>query len=162
MVKSKTAKLLLIGGIIIALDQITKVLVLRYMPLYRSIPVIDGFFNLTHVHNPGGAFGFLAGSDPGLRSAVFLVVSILAVGLVLWFFYNTPSSHPMLSIAFAMIFGGAVGNLIDRIRFGKVVDFLDFHIGGLHWPAFNIADSAITVGIGIFVLHLLLNRLPEH
>jgi signal peptidase II len=78
----------------------------------------------------------------------------------LHFFFKTPPTHPGLSAAFALIFGGAVGNLIDRLRFGKVVDFLDFYVGTLHWPAFNVADSAITVGISVFVLHLLLNRVP--
>jgi signal peptidase II len=159
--KSKTIKLLLIAGVIVLLDQFTKVLVLRYLPLYHSVTVIPGFFDLTHVKNPGGAFGFLSGSDPRLRSVVFLFFSFLAVGLILWFYYKTPATHPYLTGAFAMIFGGAVGNLIDRVRFGKVTDFLDFFVGNLHWPAFNIADSAITIGIGIFLLHLLLKKMPE-
>jgi signal peptidase II len=79
----------------------------------------------------------------------------------LWFYFKTPPTHPYLAGAFGMIFGGAVGNLIDRVRFGTVTDFLDFYVGNLHWPAFNIADSAITIGIGIFLLHLLLKKMPE-
>lgn len=159
--KGKSLKLLLIGGAVVLLDQITKMLVLRFLPLYHSTTVIPGFFDLTHVQNPGGAFGFLAGSDARLRAVVFLFVSLVAVGLILWFYFKSPSSHPWLSGAFAMIFGGAVGNLIDRIRFGKVTDFLDVYVGRLHWPAFNLADSAITIGIGIFLFHLLFKKMPE-
>ncbi len=159
--KKKTIKLLLIAGVIVLLDQVTKALVLRYLPLYHSIAVIPGFFDLTHVQNPGGAFGFLSASDPRLRRVVFLFISFLAVGLILWFYFKTPSTYPYLAGAFGMIFGGAAGNLVDRVRFGKVTDFLDFYVGNLHWPAFNIADSAITIGIGIFLLHLLLKKMPE-
>ncbi|MFZ1202223.1 MAG: signal peptidase II [Desulfobacterales bacterium] len=159
--KGKFNKLLLIAGAVVLLDQFTKILVVRSLPLYHSMAVIPGFFDLTHVQNPGGAFGFLAGSDSRLRTVVFLFVSLVAVGLILWFYFKSPSTHPWLSGAFAMIFGGAVGNLIDRLRFGKVTDFLDFYVGRLHWPAFNVADSAITVGIGIFLLHLAFKKMPE-
>ena len=159
--KGKFIKLLLIAGAVVLLDQFTKILVVRSLPLYHSMAVIPGFFDLTHVQNPGGAFGFLAGSDSRLRAVVFLFVSLVAVGLILWFYFKSPSTHPWLSGAFAMIFGGAVGNLIDRLRFGKVTDFLDFYVGRLHWPAFNVADSAITVGIGIFLLHLAFKKMPE-
>ncbi|MGD8958847.1 MAG: signal peptidase II [Desulfobacteraceae bacterium] len=157
----KIGRLLIVSGPVILLDQASKAVVLNTMRLYESIPVIPGFFNLTHIHNPGGAFGFLAGQSPAVRSFFFLVVAFLAMGLVLHFYFKTPSTHPYLRSAFALIFGGAVGNLIDRLRFGKVVDFLDFYVGALHWPAFNVADSAITVGISVFVLHLVFNRMPE-
>ncbi|MFZ0132740.1 MAG: signal peptidase II [Desulfobacterales bacterium] len=159
--KGKLIKLLQIAGAVVLLDQVTKMLVLRSLPLYHSVTVISGFFDLTHVQNPGGAFGFLAGSDARLRAVVFLLVSLVAVGLIVWFYFKSPSSHPWLSGAFAMILGGAVGNLIDRIRFGKVTDFLDFYVGSLHWPAFNVADSAITIGIGVFLFHLLFKKMPE-
>jgi signal peptidase II len=156
----KIGRLLIISGAVILLDQISKAVVLNTMRLYESIPVIPGFFNLTHIHNPGGAFGFMAGQSVVVRTVLFLVVSTLAIGLILHFYFKTPATYPYLSAGFALIFGGAVGNLIDRLRFGKVVDFLDFYIGSLHWPAFNVADSAITVGITVFLLHLLLNRMP--
>ena len=161
MTKPKLIKLLSVAGLIVLLDQVTKALVLVHMPLYQSIAVIPGFFNLTHIHNPGGAFGFLAGQSVEIRKGIFLVASTLAIFLVLWFYKNTPPSHPLLATAFAMIFGGAIGNMIDRFRMGKVVDFLDFYVGKLHYPAFNIADSAISIGIGIFVVHLLFKKLPE-
>jgi signal peptidase II len=159
--RGKITRLLLIAGVLVLLDQLTKALIGHYLQPFQSITVIPGFFNLIYIHNPGGAFGFLAGSDPIIRKVVFIFVSLMAVGLILWYYMKTPAGFPFLSGAFAMIFGGAIGNLIDRIRIGKVVDFLDFYIGSLHWPAFNVADSAITIGIGIFILHLLLKKLPE-
>jgi len=158
--RKKIGRLLIVSGPVILLDQASKAVVLNTMRLYESIPVIPGFFNLTHIHNPGGAFGFLAGQSAVVRTFFFLVVAFLAMGLILHFYFKTPPTHPILSAAFALIFGGAVGNLIDRLRFGRVVDFLDFYIGALHWPAFNVADSAITVGITVFVLHLVFNRMP--
>lgn len=131
------------------------------MPLFESIPVIPGLFSITHIQNPGGAFGLLADHPLWIRKGVFLVLSTVAVAAVLYFHHQTPRTHPWLASGLALIFGGAVGNLIDRFRFGKVVDFLDFYIGTAHWPAFNVADSAITVGVGIFLLHIVLNRMPD-
>lgn len=161
MLKNKYIKLVVFAGVIILLDQITKALVLRYLPFNKNLPVVEGFFNLTHIHNPGGAFGLMANLSPTLRSIVFLFISSLAVGLIFYFYKKTPARYTWLTAAFALIFGGAIGNLIDRIRFGIVVDFLDFYIGNLHWPAFNIADSAISIGIGIFLYHLLFKKMPE-
>ena len=157
----KITRLIVISGVLVLLDQVTKMMITYYLQPYHSLTVIPGFFNLTHIYNPGGAFGFLADSDPMLRKVIFLFVSLLAVGLILWYYMKTPSSYLFLSSAFAMIFGGAIGNLVDRIRLGKVVDFLDFYVGTFHWPAFNVADSAITIGIGIFILHLLFKKIPE-
>ena len=161
MLKNKYAYLTLIAAAVVLVDQLTKALILNNLPLYQSLTVIPGLFDITHIHNPGGAFGFLAGSGPAVRKLVFFFVTAMAMGLVFWFYVKTPSTHRFLATGFAMIFGGAAGNLIDRIRFGKVVDFLDFYIGRLHWPAFNVADSAISVGIGIFLLHLVLKKMPE-
>jgi signal peptidase II len=161
LIRNKYTYLLMVAGLVVVMDQITKALILDNLPLYNSITVVPGFFNITHIHNPGGAFGFLANQGPGLRKTVFLFVSLLAVCLIFWFYIKTPATHRILATGFAMIFGGAIGNLIDRVRFAKVVDFLDFYIGNLHYPAFNIADSAITVGIGIFILHIVFKKLPE-
>lgn len=151
----------LIAALVVVLDQITKLLVLAKMPLYHSVAVIPGFFNLTHIRNPGGAFGFLATGSQGLRNLLFIGVSTLALGMLVYFYRQTPKSHRCLASALAMIFGGAVGNLIDRLRFGEVVDFLDAYLGAYHWPAFNVADSAITVGITIFIAHVVLGKMPE-
>lgn len=155
-------KLLLISGLVIIFDQVTKFLILSNLPLYRSIPIIPGFFSITHIHNPGGAFGFMANQSLTMRHVVFLLVSSLAVCLIFYFYRNTPKSHPVLASGIALIFGGALGNLIDRIRFGEVVDFLDVYIGNHHWPAFNIADSAITIGVCIFLYYLIFNKLPRN
>ncbi len=161
MLRNKYAKLMIFAGIIVLLDLFTKALVLRYVPFNHSIPIIQGFFNITHIHNPGGAFGLMASLNPALRSIIFLFISSLAVGLIFYFYKKTPSNYPWLAAAFALIFGGAIGNLVDRVRFGVVIDFLDFYIGNMHWPAFNVADSAISLGIGIFVFHLLFKKMSE-
>ena len=161
MLNNKYVKLAAIAGIIVLLDQVTKEIVLQSIPLHTTIPVVDGFFNLTHIHNPGGAFGLMANFSPVMRSIIFLFISSLAVGLILYFYHKTPSSQSLLATGFALIFGGAIGNLIDRVRFGNVVDFLDFYLGNLHWPAFNIADSGITIGIFIFIFHFVFKKLPE-
>jgi signal peptidase II len=157
----KYSKLLIISAVIIALDQITKAIILKHLGLYHSIKIIPGFFSITHIHNPGGAFGFLANQSTAVRVVVFLFVSILALGFIFYFYQKTPPTHKMLATGFALIFGGAIGNLIDRVRFGTVVDFLDVYIKDLHWPAFNIADSAITIGMGVFVYHILAKKMPE-
>ena len=152
---------MLVAGAVLAGDQATKLLVQAKIPLYHAIPVIDGFFNLVHLHNPGGAFGFLAGQGSMLRAGLFLAATALAIGLILAYYHRMPPGRPWLATAFALILGGAVGNLIDRLRMGKVIDFLDVYIGAYHWPAFNVADSAITAGIGVFVVLMLGGRLPD-
>ena len=161
MPNNKYIKLAVIAGGVIALDQISKEIVLRAIPQNTTIPVIEGFFNLTHIYTPGGAFGLMANLSPTLRSIIFLFISSLAVGLIFYFYKKTPRQYVALAAAFALIFGGAIGNLIDRIRFGMVIDFLDFYVGNWHWPAFNIADSAISVGIGIFLYHIIFKKMPE-
>lgn len=160
-VKAKYAKLAAIAGSIVILDQAAKAVVLRHLPLYHSIPVIPGVFNLTHIHNPGGAFGFMSQQSSYVRNLLFLFISSLAICFIFYFYKSTPKTHPLLATGFALILGGAVGNLIDRLRFGKVVDFLDFYVGNYHWPAFNVADSAISIGVGIFLIHLLFKKMPE-
>lgn len=150
-----------IAGLVVVLDQISKLLVVAKMPLYHSVAVIPGFFNLTHIRNPGGAFGFMATGSQGLRNLLFVGVSVVAMGLIAYYYRQTPKTHPYLASALAMIFGGAVGNFIDRLRFGEVVDFLDVYVGAYHWPAFNVADSAITVGIMIFLVHVVLGKMPK-
>jgi signal peptidase II len=150
----------MVAGFILLLDQVTKALVLHYMPLYKSIAVIPGFFSLTHVRNPGGAFGFMAQGDSPLRHWFFLVAATLALGMILYFYHQTPANRSFFGFGLALIFGGAVGNLIDRLRFGNVVDFLDVYVGAYHWPTFNVADSAVTVGVAIFLYHILFKKMP--
>ena len=158
--QNKYLKLAIIAGIVIILDQITKAIILHFIPLHHSISVIPGFFSITHIENPGGAFGFMANQSSALRSLIFLFFSSLAICLIFYFYKKTPEKYSLLAMGLALIFGGAIGNLIDRIRFWKVVDFLDFYVGDLHWPAFNIADSAISIGMAIFVYHFVFKKLP--
>jgi signal peptidase II len=154
-------KLIGISGSVILVDQLVKWIITETMPLYQSIPVIPGFFNLTHIQNTGGAFGFLAHQGVGLRIAIFIVVSSLAAGFIFYLYKKTVDTLPFLSSGFALLFGGAIGNLVDRIRFGRVTDFLDVYIGSLHWPVFNVADSAVSIGIAIFLYHFLFNKIPD-
>ncbi len=159
---AKYGRLAVVAAVVVLLDQITKAIILAQVPLYETIPVIPGFFNITHIQNPGGAFGFFAGGSILLRKVVFLLLSSAAAIFVLYLYHQVPLRRRWLSFGLALIFGGAVGNLIDRIRFDvRVVDFLDFYIGRYHWPSFNVADSAITVGVAIFAVHILFNRMPE-
>ena len=161
LTKKKYFNFVCVAGLMIILDQLTKEMIQYNLPLYNNIVVIPGFFNITHIHNPGGAFGFLASQNSIFRDMFFIMFSILALCVLLYLFQKTPKTYPVLSLGFAFIFGGAAGNLIDRIRFGKVVDFIDLYIGDMHWPAFNIADSGITVGIFIFIYYMLFKELPD-
>jgi signal peptidase II len=140
---------------ILLLDQWTKSLVVEKLPLYQRVEVIQGFFNLTHVRNTGGAFGIFGGEKGGLGSILFVVVSLIAIGAIVFLFLKIKENEKTLAFSFSLILSGAVGNLIDRLRYGEVVDFLDFHLSSYHWPAFNVADSAICIGIGLMALELL-------
>jgi signal peptidase II len=147
--------------VITALDQITKALILQHFQLHDSVSLIPGFFNLTHIRNPGGAFGVLAGGGSDLRNWLFLGAGTIALGMILYFLHATADRDRLMRFTLALIFGGAIGNIIDRLRFGEVVDFLDFYVGQLHWPAFNVADSAITIGIFLFVYHIITKPMPQ-
>ena len=149
------------AAVVVMLDQTVKLLVVAKIPAYGSMEVIPGLFNLTHIYNTGGAFGFLAGKSSLLRHLFFMTASVIAMVMIVVLYVQTPRDYLFLRSGLAMILGGALGNVIDRIRLGKVVDFLDFHLNNLHWPSFNIADSAISVGILIFVYHLIFKKMPE-
>ena len=147
---------------IIAVDQISKLAVDRYIQSYESIPVISGFFNLVHVRNRGMAFGIL--NRPGYDFSFYLLsaATIGAIVLLLYWYTRLKEKSRMLVIGISFILGGAFGNLIDRFRLKEVIDFLDFHIGLYHWPAFNVADSAITVGTFWVAINLLFQRPLAH
>lgn len=148
----------LIVLLVIATDQLTKLLILQTFQLYEVKEIIPGFFNLVYVTNTGAAFSMLAGVDSPWRHYFFLGIGVVAcIGLTIAY-YRFRSSHGGYGIALALIAGGALGNLIDRVRLGSVVDFLDFYFGSYHWPAFNVADSAICIGA---VLFLIVNVLEE-
>ena len=138
--------------LVLVLDQITKVLVINSFQLYESLEIIPGLFSLTYLTNKGAAFGFLAGVDAAWRHYFFLTLASVALVLLGVAWYRMRKDHPFYGPALALIAGGAMGNVIDRVRLGAVVDFLDFYIAGHHWPAFNVADSAITVGVALFLV----------
>ncbi len=132
--------------LVLILDQVSKLWVVSVLPLWTSKTVIPGFFNLVHVLNKGAAFGFLSDMDAAWRPYFFLGVTALAVVLILHLLRTVPREDTVLFTALGLILGGALGNLVDRIRLGEVIDFLDFYIGQHHWPAFNVADIAISIG----------------
>ncbi|MEX2145544.1 MAG: signal peptidase II [Candidatus Rokuibacteriota bacterium] len=150
---------LALAGAVIALDQVTKAIALDRLPPGVSVVVTD-WLNLTLVMNPGLAFGLLGGIPPAWRwmVAALSVVALLVLARVA--LRVLPEGGWPGQVAVAFIFGGAVGNLIDRGRFGAVVDFVDVHWRGYHWPAFNVADSAISVGVVLLALRLLRDRPP--
>lgn len=146
---------------IVVLDQVTKVYVMETMRLHESIPVIANFFSITYIRNPGAAFGFLSTSSSSFRFVFFGITSVFAVGLLGTILVRMPKDDWVGRLSVAGILGGAIGNLLDRLRYGEVIDFLDFYINGYHWPAFNVADSAITVGVVFLILHFALEKEPE-
>jgi len=149
---------LLLAGAIVALDQITKAVVLDRLPLGVPVTVIDGWLALTLVLNPGLAFGLLGSVPPGWRWVVAALSLVALAVLARVALRVLPAGGWTGRLAIGLIFGGAVGNLVDRARFGAVVDFVDVYWRGWHWPAFNVADSAITVGVALLALRLLNDR----
>ncbi len=140
------------------LDQVTKAWIETNLHLHEMHPVIPGFFNLTYVTNTGAAFGFMAGHE-GWRHLFFQSISILALGGLVYLYRVARSQSKLLFWGCSLVFGGALGNLIDRIRHKYVTDFLDFYVGSYHWPAFNAADSAITIGALCLIIFFL--KTPE-
>ena len=143
---------------VIILDQFTKFYIQKSIKLHQSIKVIDGLFDITYVLNKGAAFSFLADKPEGFTIPFFVIVSVIAIGIIGFLFYQTKKNDYVSLIAFALLLGGSIGNLIDRIRHGAVTDFLDFYIQQYHWPAFNVADSAITTGISLLFFSLIFAR----
>lgn len=138
---------LLIALSIILLDQWTKWMVVHSMRLYESIPVIDGFFFITSHRNRGAAFGILQN-----QQWLFIITTFVVIAFVLYYLWKLKNKQPLMSLGFSLILGGAIGNLIDRIRMGEVVDFLHFQFGSYHFPIFNVADSAIVIGVAILII----------
>ena len=141
----------LIGMIvaIVALDQWSKWVVKTSYDLYHSEPIIQGFFHFTYVTNDGMAFGL---SFPGGKQ-VLLFVTLILTGVIIWMLWKEKNSHNLIRYGLSFILSGAIGNMIDRMLYGKVVDFLDIMIGDFHWYIFNVADSAVTIGMILFIFH---------
>jgi signal peptidase II len=149
---------LLLAGAVVALDQLTKLVALERLPLGVPVPVIDGLLSLTLVLNPGLAFGLLGTIPPTWRWVVAALSLVALAVLARVALRVLPAGGWPGRLAIGLIFGGAVGNLVDRARFGAVVDFVDVYWREWHWPAFNVADSAITVGVALLALRLMSER----
>lgn len=146
---------LALSFLLFGMDRLSKNLIVSHLPLYESIPIVQDFFHLTHVANTGALFGLMAGMAAPLRGIVFITIPVLAIVLILIFQYRSAEDELPLQIGLSLILGGAMGNLYDRIVYGHVVDFLDFSVAGHHWPAFNLADSSICLGVFTLILDLL-------
>jgi signal peptidase II len=152
---SKLYKFFFLAIIIIlgvALDQISKYWVAQAIPKYTVIPVIPDLFNLVHVYNRGAAFGLLASWSPEFVRFFFIGTNLAIAIVLVYLYWRTSTEYPFFLWGYSLILSGALGNLIDRSRYGEVLDFLDVYIGRHHWPAFNVADSLICVGAGFLVL----------
>lgn len=156
-VPSRKPRFALVSLAVVVLDQWTKWLVEVHLPEGAAHPVIPGFFHLVHVRNTGVAFGLFS-SDTGSTSWLLTILGFVALAAVAAYFWLTPGHDLLLLTALSLVAGGAVGNLLDRIAAGGVTDFLDVFVGVHHWPAFNVADSAISIGIALMVLETLLPR----
>ncbi len=135
-------------------DQYTKLMVSLHIPLNYSVEVIEGIFNLTHIRNSGVAFGLFASQQSEYKALMFIIISTIAITAILVIFHQTPKEKKMVQIGLILIFSGAIGNLIDRSLHGEVIDFVDLFFNGHHFPAFNIADSCITIGVALMVIDL--------
>jgi len=138
--------------LVVVLDQLTKLWVVHHFILYESSVIIPFFFNLTYLTNTGAAFSLFAGRPTFWRQVFFTGVAVIALSAIFLIHRKIRAQSRWYTVGLAMIAGGAVGNLIDRVRLGSVVDFLDFYISTHHWPVFNVADSAITVGVTIILV----------
>lgn len=148
----RTRLLLIVAPLLLIVDQLSKLYIDRNFLLGESVTVFTNFFHITYIRNKGAAFGILAGSP--WRVPFFVTIGVIACGAILWYLYSIRADQKLLQIALVMVFSGAIGNIIDRVRLSEVIDFIDVHWYQYHWPAFNIADSAITVGVGLMIVDL--------
>jgi signal peptidase II len=136
-----------IGTLVFVVDQATKLLIRKTVDLHESIPVLDGFVDIVHARNPGAAFSFLADAPAWFRAPFFVGISITAIVVLLYVIARLPLEDRLMRIALGGVLGGALGNLLDRLMYGEVTDFVDLHWRSYHWPAFNVADSSITLAV---------------
>ena len=153
---------LLIAAAVLLLDRLTKLIVERRVPLHESISIIPGFFKLTHIENRGAAFGLFADSPSEWKIAILVLFSVIALVVVSFLLWKNSHVMSTTSIGLALILGGAIGNLWDRLAAGHVTDFLLFYIGQYEWPAFNVADSSIVIGAALLVMEILFSKSPAH
>ncbi len=147
--------------ILLIADQLTKAIVAQKISFLSRKSIIPGFFNLTHIRNRGAIFGFFSQSESQFLYILLMLVSLTALGLVIFYFFKTPTSERFMIISLSFIMAGALGNLIDRIFRGYVIDFLDFYVKKWHWPSFNVADASITIGAFCLIFVFFFKRRPK-
>jgi len=147
--------LVLFAGIVFLADQLTKIWIHKTLRLGEGISIIPGLLDLHYIRNTGAAFGFLSGTHSTFRIPFFIGISVVAIGVIFYLFRKIEDSMVLIPLALSLVLGGALGNLIDRIRLGEVIDFILIHYQRFHWPAFNVADTAITVGVFLLLYHIL-------
>ncbi len=152
---------ILIAAVVVVLDRITKWVIAQKITLHDSVDIVPGIFRLTHVQNQGAAFGLFADSPSEWKVAMLILFSIAALGVVSALLWKNGNAMNATAIALSLVMGGALGNLWDRVAAGRVIDFLDFYMGSHHWPAFNIADSAIVVGALLLLSEIFLTTPQE-
>ena len=158
MLTRKKSLLLCLSAAVVALDQASKWLIERNLDLYERVELIPGYFRLAHVTNDGIAFGLFPSGGSLWATALLATLGLVALSVVTIYFLGTPDDQSLLLTALALVLGGAVGNLTDRLMRGRVTDFFDAYVGTHHWPTFNVADSAISVGIVLLALETLRSR----
>lgn len=151
----------LIALAVLVLDRLSKWIIVKTIVLEDAVPVIPGFFRFTHLENPGAAFSLFADSTSPFKTALLVLFSLAALGVVAFLLWRSRHDFNLNTISLSLILGGAVGNLWDRLADGMVTDFLDFYLGAHHWPPFNIADSAIVVGACLLLLRMMRAEKPR-
>ena len=151
----------MVSSVLIVIDQYTKFMVTLYIPLNYSVKVVEGFFNLTHIRNSGVAFGIFADLQSELKPYLLIFVSVIAIVAILAIFHQTEKDKRLVQNGLVLIFSGAIGNLIDRVLHKEVIDFVDFFVENQHWPAFNVADSCITIGVMFMVADMFVGTTPS-
>jgi signal peptidase II len=146
---------------VIVLDQCTKYLIIKSFALYQSLTVIEHYLTIVHTRNRGIAFGLFSGQGSGMQVFLLISTSLLAIAFILYLLSSLKGAHTYATITLSLILGGAIGNLIDRIRWGAVVDFIDLHWYHYHWPAFNCADSAISIGLVLLIIGIITKKFPS-
>jgi len=146
---------------VLILDRWTKLLIQKRFELNGSISVIDGLFNITYVRNTGVAFGIFSSISSPAKTVLLSVFTACAAVVVVTYSVRSPARNRLLQIALSLILGGALGNLYDRLVYGYVVDFLELYAGSYHWPSFNVADSAISIGVALLALEIIRNEAPS-
>lgn len=149
----KWVQLIIVMALVVLSDQASKLAIIKWLAPIGRVKVIPGFFNLVYVMNSGMAFGLLSGNYSTLRVVLLTASALVAVGAIIYFVHTSGDRERLFIFGLSLVAGGAIGNMIDRLRFGGVVDFLDFYISSAHWPSFNLADAGVTVGTIILLIH---------